>query len=168
MTFIVLISWSRGRSGQVQKCTFSLPKWVQIIMHRAPHSPPECKILSKCQWSRYNIKYLAFRWGKGALNWVDSLLAQFGSTSHGDDHQVLRPTLSFHASHCWALPPYWCSPNPASGSSRESLCGVSTYEEHAGGGIGRCLGRRGLSEANFALAVPAPELMQPQPSLRVV
>ena len=26
----------------------------------------------------------------------------------------------------------------------------------------------GLSDANFALAVPAPELMQPQPSLRVV
>ena len=25
-----------------------------------------------------------------------------------------------------------------------------------------------ISEANFALAVPAPELMQPQPSLRVV
>jgi len=30
------------------------------------------------------------------------------------------------------------------------------------------LGRKGLSEANFALAVPAPELMQPQSSLRVV
>ena len=29
-------------------------------------------------------------------------------------------------------------------------------------------GRRGLSEAKIALAVPAPELMQPQPSLRVV
>ena len=34
---------------------------------------------------------------------------------------------------------------------------------------GRCLGwRGGLSEAKIALAVPAPELMQPQPSLRVV
>ena len=32
----------------------------------------------------------------------------------------------------------------------------------------RCLGRRGLSEANSALAVPAPGLMQPQTSLRVV
>jgi len=30
------------------------------------------------------------------------------------------------------------------------------------------LGRRGHSEAKIALAVPAPELMQPQPSLRVV
>ena len=30
------------------------------------------------------------------------------------------------------------------------------------------MGWRGLSEANFALAVPATELMQPQPSLRVV
>jgi len=30
------------------------------------------------------------------------------------------------------------------------------------------LGQRGLSEANFALAVPVTELMQPQPSLRVV
>ena len=30
------------------------------------------------------------------------------------------------------------------------------------------MGRKGLSEANFALAVPAPELMQPQPSLIVV
>jgi len=29
------------------------------------------------------------------------------------------------------------------------------------------LGWRGLSEAKIALAVPAPELMQPQPSLRV-
>jgi len=33
---------------------------------------------------------------------------------------------------------------------------------------GRCLGwRGGLSEAKIAPAVPAPELMQPQPSLRV-
>jgi hypothetical protein len=30
------------------------------------------------------------------------------------------------------------------------------------------LGQRGHSEAEIALAVPAPELMQPQPSLRVV
>jgi len=83
-------------------------------------------------------------------------------------NQALRPTLSFHASHCWALPPSWCSPNPASGSFREALCGVSTQEGHAGGGNGWCLGRRGLSEAIISLALPAPELMQPQPSLKVV
>jgi len=59
-------------------------------------------------------------------------------------------------------------PDPASWLFGKALCGVSTQEEHAGGGNGRCLGRRGLSEANFALAVPAPELMQPQPSLRIV
>ena len=53
------MSWSRG---QLQKCTFSLPKWVQNT-HWAPHSPPECWISSTCQWFRYNIKYLAFRWG---------------------------------------------------------------------------------------------------------
>jgi len=60
MTFVMLISWSRGRSGQVQKCTFSLPNRVQS-MHRAPHSPPECRISRKCQWFRYNIKYLALQ-----------------------------------------------------------------------------------------------------------
>jgi len=48
------------------------------------------------------------------------------------------------------------------------LCGVSTLEEHAGDGKGRCLGWRGVSEAIFALAKPAPELLQPQPSLRFV
>ena len=37
----------------------------------------------------------------------------------------------------------------------EALCGVSTWEEYAGGGNGRCLGRRGHSEAIFALAMPA-------------
>jgi hypothetical protein len=65
-TFIMLISWSRGRLGQLQKCTFSLPKWVQNT-HRAPHSPPECRISSKRQWFRYNIKHLAFRWGIGGF-----------------------------------------------------------------------------------------------------
>ena len=83
-------------------------------------------------------------------------------------NQLLRPTLSFHASHCWTHSPSRCRPNPASGSFREALCGVSTSVEHAGGGNGRCLGQRGHSEAEIALAVPAPELMQPQPSLRVV
>ena len=29
--------------GQVQKCTFPLPMWAQS-MHRAIHSPPECRI----------------------------------------------------------------------------------------------------------------------------
>ena len=62
----MLISWSRGRSGQLQKCTFSLPKWVQST-HRAPHSPPECRISSKYQCFRYSIKYLAFRWGIGGF-----------------------------------------------------------------------------------------------------
>jgi hypothetical protein len=57
--------------------------------------------------------------------------------------QVLRPTLSFHASHCWALPPSWCSPDPASGLFREALCGVSgvnAWEEYTGGGNGRFWG----------------------------
>jgi hypothetical protein len=63
-TYIMLISWSRGRSGQLQKWAFSLSKWVQNT-HRAPHSPPECWISSKCQWFSYSIKYLAFRWGIG-------------------------------------------------------------------------------------------------------
>jgi hypothetical protein len=54
--------------------------------------------------------------------------------------QVLRPILSVHASHCWALTPSWCSPNPASGSFREDLCSVNTWEEHAGGKNGRFWG----------------------------
>ena len=37
--FIMLISWSRGRSGQVQKCIFSLPKWVKICSK--PHRTPQ-------------------------------------------------------------------------------------------------------------------------------
>ena len=57
----MLISWSTCRSGQ-PKSTFFLPKWVQNTQ-RAPQNPPECQISSKCQWFRYNIKYLAFRWG---------------------------------------------------------------------------------------------------------
>jgi hypothetical protein len=62
----MLISWDRGRSGQLQKCTFSLPKWVQNTQ-RAPQNPPECQFSSKCQWFRYSIKYLAFRWGIGCF-----------------------------------------------------------------------------------------------------
>jgi len=62
----MLISWSRGQSGQPQKCTFPLPKWVQNTQ-RAPQNPPECQISSKCQWFRYNTKYLAFRWGIGGF-----------------------------------------------------------------------------------------------------
>jgi hypothetical protein len=61
-TIIMLISWSRGRSGQLQKCTFYLSKWVQIT-HRAPHSLPECLNFQQMSRFRYNIKYLAFRWG---------------------------------------------------------------------------------------------------------
>jgi len=41
-------------------------------------------------------------------------------------NQVMRPTLSFRASHCWAHPPSWCRPNPALASFREALCGVNT------------------------------------------
>ena len=66
ITFIMLISWRRGRSGQLQTCTFSLPKWVQNTQ-QAPQNPPECQISSKCQWFRYNIKYIAFRWGIGGF-----------------------------------------------------------------------------------------------------
>jgi len=62
ITFIMLLSWSRGRLGQVQKCTFSLPKCVQNTQ-QVPQNPPECQISIKCQWFRSNIKYLAFRWG---------------------------------------------------------------------------------------------------------
>ena len=61
--------------------------------------------------------------------------------------QVLRPTLNFHASPCWALPPSWCSPNPASGSFREALCGICTWEEHTRERKWEVLGRRGHSEA---------------------
>ena len=75
-TYIMLISWSRGRSGQLQKWAFSLSKWVQHT-HRAPHSPPECWISSKCQWFRYNIKYLAFRWGIGGFE-LDGELSETG------------------------------------------------------------------------------------------
>jgi len=69
----MLISWSRGRSGQLQNCTFSLPTWVQNT-HRAPHSPPECWIFSKCQWFGYNIKYIAFRWGIGGFGLGEQLI----------------------------------------------------------------------------------------------
>jgi len=62
ITFIMLISWDRGRSGQLHKCTFSLPNWVQNTQW-APQNPTECQISSKCQWFRYSIKYLAFGWG---------------------------------------------------------------------------------------------------------
>ena len=37
----------------------------------------------------------------------------------------------------------------------EALCGVSTWEEHTGERKWEVLGRRGHSEAIFALAVPA-------------
>jgi len=66
ITFIMLISWSRGQSGQFQKCIFSQPKWVQTT-HRVPQNPPECQISSKCQRFVYNIKYLALRWGIGGF-----------------------------------------------------------------------------------------------------
>jgi len=46
-------------------------------------------------------------------------------------------------------------PHPASGSFKEALCGVSTWEEHTGERKWEVLGRRGHSEAFFALAVPA-------------
>ena len=72
-----------------------------------------------------------------------------------DRNQVLRLTLSFHASHYWALPPSWCSLNPASGSFLEAFCGVSTREEHTGERKWEVSGQRGHSEAIFALAVPA-------------
>ena len=48
--------------------------------------------------------------------------------------------------------------------------GSIVRRQHMRGACGRwkwkVLGQRGLSGANFALAVPAPELMEPQPSLR--
>ena len=47
-------------------------------------------------------------------------------------------------------------------------CVASTHERSMREVISPVLGRRGHSEAEIALAVPAPELMQPQPSLRVV
>jgi len=50
--------------------------------------------------------------------------------------------------------------------------GSIVWRQHIRGACWRwkweVLGQRGLSEANFALAVPVTELMQPQPSLRVV
>jgi hypothetical protein len=79
ITFIMLIFWSRGRSRQPQKYTFSLPKWVENTQ-RAPQNPPECQISSKSKWLRHNIEYLAFRWGIGGFElggelsetgWVD-------------------------------------------------------------------------------------------------
>ena len=60
-------------------------------------------------------------------------------------NQVLHPILSFHASHCWALPPSWCNNNPASGSFREALCDVSTWEEHTREQKWEVLGWRGHS-----------------------
>jgi len=69
---------------------FSLPKWVQIT-HRAPHSPPECRNSRKCQWFRYNIKYLAFRWGKGGVELGEQLIGTvLGWLWRGDD-QVVHP-----------------------------------------------------------------------------
>ena len=44
-------------SPHSSELTFSPPKRVQNT-HRAPHSPPECRVSSKCQWFRYNIKIL--------------------------------------------------------------------------------------------------------------
>jgi hypothetical protein len=50
--------------------------------------------------------------------------------------------------------------------------GSIVWRQHMRGACRRwkweVLGRRGLSGAIFALAVPAPKLMQPQPSIRVV
>jgi len=50
--------------------------------------------------------------------------------------------------------------------------GSIVWRQHMRGACGRwiweVLGRRGHSEANFALAVPASQLMHPQPSLWVV
>jgi len=77
----MLISWSRGWSVQVQKCTFFLPKWVHT-MHRAPHSPPGYQFPEKCQWFRYTIKYLAFKWGRrgfGLGEWfIGTVWGDFG------------------------------------------------------------------------------------------
>jgi hypothetical protein len=66
----------------------------------------------------------------------------------------MRPTLRFHASHCWGLPPSSCSPNAASGSFREALFGVGMGGAHQGAKW-EVLQWRGLSEAIFAPAVPA-------------
>jgi hypothetical protein len=62
----MLIPEAEVDRGKIQKCIFSLPKWVQNT-HPALRNPPECQISSKCQWFRYNIKYVTFRLGIGCL-----------------------------------------------------------------------------------------------------
>jgi len=108
----MLVSWSRSRSRQLQKCTFSLPKWVQNT-HWAPHSPPECRISSKCQWFRYNIKCLAFRWGIGGFELGGKLIGTVcGGGCTGTTVNTHRKKWELQTSHpppnkkagtCWLL-----------------------------------------------------------------
>ena len=57
--------------GQLQKCTFSLPKWVQNT-HRAPGSPPYAEIPENVNGWDITSSILHFYEIHGALNWVES------------------------------------------------------------------------------------------------
>jgi hypothetical protein len=82
-------------------------------------------------------------------------------------NQVLRPILSFHAGT--AGPFLRADAAPAQPQGRPGKhCVASTHERSMREVHPAVLGRRDHSEAEIALAVPAPELMQPKPSLRVV
>jgi len=87
------MSWSRGRSVQVQKCTLSLSMWVQNTL-RAPHSPPECQMYTECQRFKYEINHFAFRWGRRCFDLGEQLVGTvWGDFWHGDYHKAFSMTL---------------------------------------------------------------------------
>ena len=66
------------------------PAKVGAKSHRAPHSPPECQIHSKCQWLRHEIEYLAFRWGTGGFGLTEKLIGPvWGDFGTGTIHKTM-------------------------------------------------------------------------------
>jgi hypothetical protein len=55
--------------GQVQKCTFSLPKWVQIMPHAAPKN---AEFQANVTGLDITASILHSDEVQGALNWVNS------------------------------------------------------------------------------------------------
>jgi hypothetical protein len=77
IAFIMLISWSRGRLGQLQKYTFPCQSGCKI--RTGPHRPPQnAKFPANVNGSDITSSILHSDEVERALNWVDSLLAPFG------------------------------------------------------------------------------------------
>jgi hypothetical protein len=75
-TFIMLISWSRGWSGQLQKCTFPCQSGCKL--RTGPHTAPQnAEIPENVNGLDITSSILHSGEVKGELNWVNSLLALF-------------------------------------------------------------------------------------------